>query len=72
MRNQPALRLADGADAATGPKKEALSEEELFAGACELSDQGFGDFDVCLTVLSRKKGNMKLAKDALSTVMFAT
>ena len=46
-------------------------ETELFAGACELSDQGFGDFDVCLTVLTAKRGNMKLAKNALSKVIFS-
>lgn len=46
-------------------------ETELFQGACELMDQGFGDFEVCLTVLTAKRGNMKLAKNALSKVIFS-
>ena len=53
-------------------KNRAMPDEsELFAGASELSDQGFGDFDVCLTVLTAKRGNMKLAKNALSKVIFS-
>lgn len=40
--------------------------------AAELSDQGFGDFDLCLTVVTAKKGNMKKAKNALSKVIFNT
>ena len=47
------------------------NEEQLFADACDLSDKGFGDFDVCLTVLTAKRGNMKLAKNALSKVIFS-
>ena len=43
----------------------------LFAGASELSDQGFGDFDVCLTVLTAKRGDLKKAKNALSKVIFS-
>lgn len=52
-------------------KQVMPSETQLFAGASELSDQGFGEFDVCLTVLTAKRGNMKLAKNALSKVIFS-
>ena len=53
------------------PQAAMPSETELFQGACELMDQGFGDFEVCLTVLTAKHGNMKLAKNALSKVIFS-
>jgi len=52
-------------------QKAMPSETQLFAGASELSDLGFGEFDVCLTVLTAKRGNMKLAKNALSKVIFS-
>ena len=42
----------------------------MFQKACDLSDMGYGDFDVCLTVLTAKNGNVKLAKNALSRVIF--
>ena len=55
-----------------GDNKRAMpGEAELFANACELSDLGFGEFDVCLTVLTAKRGNMKRAKDVLSKVIFS-
>ena len=38
---------------------EGLDDTEIFQKACDLSDMGFGDFDVCLTVLTAKKGNVK-------------
>ena len=43
----------------------------MYQGAYELSDQGFGDFELCLSVLTSKKGNMKQAKNALSKVIFS-
>ena len=46
------------------------SETEIFQKACELSDMGFGDFDVCLTVLTAKNNDMEEAKKALSRVIF--
>ena len=46
------------------------SQEEIFKKACDLSDQGFGEFDVCLTVLTATKGNVDLARKALSKVIF--
>ena len=46
------------------------TENELFEKACELADQGFGDFAVCLNELTRKKGHMLQTKDALSQVNF--
>ena len=49
---------------------EGLDDTEMFQKACDLSDMGYGDFDVCLTVLTAKKGNVKLAKNALSRVIF--
>ena len=52
-------------------KKQGLNEDELFQMACELSDQGFGEFDLCLTVLTAKKGNSALAKNALSKLIFS-
>ena len=42
----------------------------MFQKAGELSDQGFGEFDVCLAVLSTTKGNLQTAKKALSKLMF--
>jgi hypothetical protein len=50
--------------------QESVEDTEIFQKACDLSDAGFGDFDVCLTVLTAKKGNVKLAKNALSRVIF--
>jgi len=47
------------------------NEEQLFADACDLSDKGFGDFDVCLTVLKIKRGNVKEAQNHLSKVIFS-
>lgn len=58
--------------AAAGDKGEIVEgEAAIFQKACELSDLGFGEFDVCLTVLTAKKGNVTLAKDALSKVIFS-
>ena len=45
---------------------EEPTENELFEKACELADQGFGDFEVCLSELTLKKGHMLKTKDALS------
>jgi len=50
--------------------KREDSESEMFQKAGELSDQGFGEFDVCLAVLSTTKGNLQTAKKALSKLMF--
>ena len=47
------------------------NQEEIFRKACDLSDQGFGEFDVCLTVLTATKGNVDLARKALSKVIFS-
>ena len=65
--------VSDASITAIGRKgrKPLPSEAEMFQMACELSDQGFGDFDLCLTVLTTKKGNLKLAKNALSKVIFS-
>ena len=54
-----------------GDRQHNFTESEIFQMACELSDQGFGEFDVCLTVLTAKRGNIKLAKNALSKVIFS-
>ena len=61
----------DSAAAGKSKKGSPFTEAEIFQMACELSDQGFGEFDVCLTVLTAKKGNIKLAKNALSKVIFS-
>ena len=49
-----------------GSDVEEPTENELFEKACELADQGFGDFEVCLQELKLKKGQMLKTKDALS------
>lgn len=49
----------------------ASQDAALYQMACELSDEGFGEFDDCLAVLSMKKGNKKLAQAALSKAIFS-
>ena len=65
--------FASGQNEPLGDDKQqiAVSEADLYQIACELSDEGFGDFDDCLAVLSMKKGNKKLAKNALSKAIFS-
>lgn len=48
------------------------SESEILQMAAELCDQGFGEFDLCLTVLTAKKGNLKKAQNALSKLIFTS
>lgn len=42
----------------------------MFTFASQLSDQGFGPFEDCLTVLAACKGDLQLAKKQLSRIMF--
>ena len=48
-------------DVADDKQQIASSESDLYQMACELSDEGFGEFDDCLATLTVKKGNKKLA-----------
>ena len=47
-----------------------VSETQLMQMAGQLSDLGFGEFEVCLDMLVQKKGNASRAKKALSREMF--
>ena len=50
--------------------RESVSEEQMFQMAGELSDRGFGDFEVCLACLKEKKGDLASAQKSLSKVIF--
>ena len=45
-------------------------EHYMFTFASQLSDQGFGSFEDCLTVLAACKGDLKQAQKQLSRIMF--
>ena len=49
---------------------KTIPEDQLYGMASQLSDNGYGTFDECLTVLAAQKGDMQKSQKLLSNLMF--